>query len=271
MNPERPTASKARDAATAASLSWQIFARTLGAKYRKSYAGYFWMLAPAAAVTAGVTLASDAGVVAPAVTALPYSLFVFLGTLLWMVFSEAVQVPHQAFESARGYLTRVNFPREAIVLAQAYEALVTTGVRLACALLLLACTQGLDLRGTALIATSFFGAMLLGIGIGAVLMPFTQLFADLHQVIKLVLSYGLFLTPAMYVPQGDGLFAQIVRWNPVSPLMQAARDAAAGLPLTEPTALVVVLVAALLSTIVGLLLVRAVSPIVIERMLMGGR
>ena len=59
MSPARPAASKARDAATAASLSWQIFARTLGAKYRKSYAGYFWMLAPAAAVTAGVTLASD--------------------------------------------------------------------------------------------------------------------------------------------------------------------------------------------------------------------
>jgi ABC-type polysaccharide/polyol phosphate export permease len=81
----------------------------------------------------------------------------------------------------------------------------------------------------------------------------------------------LFLTPAMYQPQENTWFATIVRWNPVSPLMNAAREAAAGQTLAAPTTLLFVLGGGVLATAAGLLLVRAVAPIVIERMLLGGR
>lgn len=253
------------------SLSWRIFSRTIGAKYRKSFLGYFWMVVPALLITGGVTLASRAGVINPGETVLPYPLFVLFGTLLWQVFAEAVEVPHQAFEGARSYLTRVNFSRESIILSQLYESLITTAVRLLLALLLLAIVSGTDLRAIGLVSTCFVGAVLLGLGIGSLLMPFTLLFADLHNTLKLILSYGLFLTPAIYQPQGDGLFATLVRVNPVWPLMDSAREAAAGLALSHPQALALVLLGGILTTILGLRLVRAVSPIVVERMLLGGR
>lgn len=252
-------------------LSWRIFQRTIAARYRKSFLGYFWMVAPALLITGGVTLASQAGVLTPGPTALPAPLSVFLGTLLWQIFAEAIDVPHQAFEGARSYLTRVYFPREAIVLAQLYESLLTTAVRLVLALVLVALAHGFDLGGFLLAGTCFYGAVLLGLGIGALLMPFTQLFADLHQTLKLLLGYGLFLTPAMYQPQENTWFATIVEWNPVSPLMNAAREAAAGQTLAAPTTLLFVLGGGVLATAAGLLLVRAVAPIVIERMLLGGR
>jgi lipopolysaccharide transport system permease protein len=231
------------------------------------------MVAPALLITLGVVLASEAGVLEQAATpgGLSPALSVFLGTLLWQVFAEAVEVPHQAFESARSYLTRVHFSRSAIVLAQLYESLLTTAVRVGVLLVLIAVAHGLDVRGLLLVPACFYGAVLLGLGAGAILMPFTQLFADLQQTVKLVLAYGLFLTPALYEPQGDGAFATIVRWNPLSPLMTAARQAAAGVELGAPFALAAVLVGAALATLVGLALVRAVAPIVIERMLLGGR
>lgn len=257
--------------AVAVGLSWRIFQRTIGAKYRKTFLGYFWMVAPALLISGAVTLASDAGVVTPGAMVLPYPLFAFLGTLMWLVFAEAVDVPHQAFDGARSYLTRVRFPREAIVLAQLYESLLTTAVRLVLALGIVAVWVGLDAADAALVVVCFYGASLLGLGIGALLMPFTQLFADLHQTLKLLLGYGLFLTPAVYQPGNDGLFATLVRWNPVTPLMTAAREAAAGQPLTAPAALATALVVGAAATAAGLLLVRAVAPIVIERMLLGGR
>jgi lipopolysaccharide transport system permease protein len=264
-------ASWARDCGAAVALSWRIFQRTIGAKYRKSFLGYFWMVAPALLITGGVTLASQAGVLSPGPTPLPAPLSVFLGTLLWQIFAEAIDVPHQAFEGARSYLTRVHFPREAIVLAQLYESLLTTAVRLVLALVLVALAHGFDFGGFLLAGTCFYGAVLLGLGIGALLMPFTQLFADLHQTLKLLLGYGLFLTPAMYQPEENSWFATIVRWNPVSPLMNAAREAAAGQALAQPVTLLLVLGGGVLATAAGLLLVRAVAPIVIERMLLGGR
>ena len=253
------------------SLAWRLFSRTIGAKYRKSFLGYFWMVAPALLITAGVTLASRAGVINLGATVLPYPLFVLFGTLIWQVFAEAVEVPYLAFEGARSYLTRVYFPREAIIIAQLFESLITTSVRMVLALLVLAVTSGCDLRAVGLVTLCFAGTVLLGLGIGSVLMPFTLLFADLQNTIRLVLSYGLFLTPAMYQPQGDGLFATLVRLNPVWPLMDAARDAAAGLPLSHPQAFVIVLCGAMLATVGGFVMVRASAPIVIERMLLGGR
>lgn len=254
----------------AVSLSGRLFVWTIGAKYRKSFLGYFWMLAPALFITGGVTLASRAGVINPGETALPYPLFVFFGTLLWLVFAEAVDVGHQSFDGARSFLTRVRFPREAIILAQFYEALITTSIRLLLAMLLLG-FHGIDSRALWLVPFCFGGALLLGLGIGTVLMPFTLLFEDLRNTIKLVLGYGLFITPAMYMPQGDGFFATVVRWNPVSPLMYAAREGAAGVPLSHPTALIIVVGIALVLTVIGFILARTVAPIVIERMLMGGR
>lgn len=258
-------------AGDALSLSWRIFRRTIAAKYRKSFLGYFWMVAPALLITGGVTLASEAGVVVPSAGTLPQSVSVFLGTLLWQVFAEAIEVPHQAFEGARSYLTRVHFSRAAIVLSQLYESLITTAVRLVAALVFVAAVAGIDVYGVLLVPIAFYGAVLLGLGIGALLMPFTQLFADLQQTIKLLLGYGLFLTPAMYQPQGDSAFAMIVRCNPVSPLMEAARQAAAGEALAQPVLFTSVLGIGLFATIAGLALVRAVAPILIERMLLGGR
>ncbi len=253
-------------------LAWRLFARTIGAKYRKSFLGYFWMVAPALFITAGVTLANRAGVINPGNTVLPYPMFVLLGTLIWQVVVEAVEVPHQAFEGARSYLTRVYFPRESIIIAQLFESVVTAGVRLALAIAVLVVAHGLDLRALGIVSMCFAGAMLLGLGIGCILMPFTLLFADLHNTIRLVLSYGLFLTPAMYQPHADGgLFAAVVRINPVGPLMNSAREAAAGLALQNPSTLLLVLAAGAVMTVAGFTIVRTTAPIVIERMLMGGR
>ena len=252
-------------------LSWRIFSRTIGAKYRKSFLGYFWMVAPALFITAGVTLANHAGVINPGTTVLPYPLFVLLGTLIWQVFAEAVEVPHVAFEGARSYLTRVFFPRESIILSQLFEALITTSVRLLLVLAVLLVTLGADWRAIGWVSLGFYGTVLLGLGIGSLLMPFTLLFADLQNSVKLFLSYGLFLTPAMYQPQKDGVFATLLQLNPVWPLMNAAREGAAGAALSHPLAVTIVLGAAVVTTVAGFVMVRASAPIVIERMLLGGR
>jgi lipopolysaccharide transport system permease protein len=253
------------------SLSWRLFARTIGAKYRKSFLGYFWLVAPALFITAGGTLAHRAGILNPGDTGLPYPIFVLLGTLIWQVFAEAYEVPYQAFEGARSYLTRVNFRREAIILAQAFETGITTTVRLLLVLVVLAIMYGPSLRMAGWVSLCFAGALLLGLGIGALIAPFTLLFSDLQQTIKLVLSYGLFLTPALFQPQGNGLFATIVRLNPVSPLMVAAREAVAGTPIGDAAALAWVVATAAVMTVLGFAMVRATAPIVIERMLLGGR
>jgi lipopolysaccharide transport system permease protein len=252
-------------------LSWRLFQRTIGAKYRKSFLGYFWMVFPALLITGGVSMASSAGIINPGQIDLPYPLYVLMGTLVWQVFAEGVEIPYQAFESARSYLTRVDFPRIAIILAQSYESLITTLVRVIVVLIMIAVFDQLTLSGAVLIICGFLLSAFLGIGIGSILAPFMLLFADLHNTVKLIISYGLFITPALYSPKSGGLFSAVVNANPISPLMHGVRDAAAYGALGSPLAFCIVAAVAVLLVVAGFAFLRMSSPILIERMLIGGR
>lgn len=260
-----------RNAINVLQLSLRLFQRTIGAKYRKSFLGYFWMVFPALLITGGVSMASRAGIINPGHIDLPYPLYVLIGTLVWQIFAEAVEIPYQAFEGARSFLTRVNFPRTAIVLAQSYESLITTLVRVILVLCMVAIFHKLTVIGTALILFGFLIVALLGIGLGAILAPFMLLFSDLHNTVKLILSYGLFLTPALYSPKAGEFFYTIVNSNPVSPLMHVMRDAAAFGSVGSPLVFSTFAIVALVLLPAGLALLKMSSPILIERMLIGGR
>ena len=252
-------------------VSWQLFSGTIAAKYRRSFLGYLWLLCPALVITATVTLANRSGILNVGETQLPYPLFALIGILLWQTFVEAFEVPHQAFDGASAYMTKVNFAREAVILTQLLESLINTFVRFMVVLLLVAVFGILVWRCLPILMLCFAGTVVLGLGIGTVLMPFTLLFADLHKAVKLLLGYGLLLTPALYIPDGTGLFSTIVRWNPISPLIKAAREAATAVTVSEPVAVMSVLGGAVGLTVLGVALIRVSAPIIVERMLLGGR
>lgn len=251
-------------------LSLRLFQHTLGAKYRKSFLGYLWIIVPSLLITSVVWLAHRSGVIAIGATNLPYPLFVLTGVLLWHSFVEAIDVVYRALDGARSYITRVMFPREAMVLAQAYEALINLAVRYlfvtAVSLFFIAPAPS----GLAIAALAFATVFLLGLGLGAVLAPFMMLISDLHETVKLVLSYGIFFTPALYVP-GHGLFASIIALNPVSEVMRIARTGIASGAFDAPQGFLALLAAALALVLLGLVFVRRAVPIVVERMLLGGR
>jgi lipopolysaccharide transport system permease protein len=251
-------------------LSWRLFRCTLDAKYRRSFLGYVWMVFPAMAITGGVSLASRAGIIRTEDTALPYSLFLFIGILIWQVFADAVDVSHKAFAGARSYLTKVNCSREAIVLAQLYETLIVAGVRLALLTVLVTLFGNGGWQACWVLTVCFAGAVALGLGIGAHLMPFTILFGDLQHAVRIALTYGVFLTPAFYAPQGTGLFTRLVQYSPLAPLMTSARDAASGMAISQPGFLVAVLGLAVGLLVAGLFMIRLSAPILVERMLMEG-
>ena len=260
-----------RRATDVLTLSFRLFQRTIGAKYRKSFLGYFWMILPALLITGGVSIANRAGIINPGQIDLPYSLYALMGTLVWQVFTEGVEIPHQAFEGARSYLTRVNFPRTAIVFVQSLELLISTLVRAIVILIMIVIFHKLTLAGGVIVITGFFLTAFLGIGIGAILAPFTLLFSDLQNTVKLILSYGLFLTPALYSPKAGELFYVVVNINPVCPLMQGVREAASFGTLGSPISFGAVAVISMLLVPTGLALLQKSTPILIERMLIGGK
>ncbi len=253
------------------SLALQIFVRTVGGKYRRSFLGYFWMVFPALLFSGGAILAASSGATNLRLpTGVPVFLWVFTAVMIWQAFSEMFSVPTEAIEGARSYLTRVAFPRETIIIAQAAEIAISTLVRLALLLVAAALSGWLGLWGVMQVLLALLAACLLGIGLGSLLAPFMILFTDLRDFMRYVMNFGIFLTPALFQPS-TGPFAAIVQANPISILITAARGGLLSAEHAGPGAILLALAAGIVLTLVGVVVFRLGIPIVVERMLLGGR
>jgi lipopolysaccharide transport system permease protein len=79
-----------RDLAASRSLGWRLAVRELSAQYRQSLFGFLWALIIPLANTVVWILLSSSGIVRVTYTGLPYPVYVFVGTMLWGIFVDAL-------------------------------------------------------------------------------------------------------------------------------------------------------------------------------------
>ena len=228
------------DLNAARELAWRLFLRDLKAKYRASILGYLWIVLPPLAVTATFLLLQNAKVINVGDLGVPYALYMLAGTTFWQLFADAAQAPLRLVSQSKGMLVKINFPREALVLAAAYETLFTFAIRFA---LLLCCLPffGQPLANAlpaALLAPfAAIGLLMAGLALGVLLTPFGILFQDFSQGLPLFLSVWLIATPIAYPSNPDaGLLYQLNTFNPLSALIDWPRSLALPLEAHNPSA-----------------------------------
>jgi lipopolysaccharide transport system permease protein len=255
-----------RDLAEARFIAWRLFVRDTSAAYRQTFFGFLWAFVPPIVVAAGMTLATRAQIIRIADTQIPYPAFVMIGMAIWQTFIESVNGPLQAVTESKPILTRINVPREALVLAK----LATIGLNFAIKLLLVASVlvwYGIDVTAyTPFALLPVFALVVLGTAIGLVIAPVGALFEDVSRGLGFVMTAWLFLTPVVYpLPQSQALAAKLISWNPVTPLLVTAKELACGLPLTNLSSACLVSVVAISGLLFGWVVFRLSMPFVIER------
>lgn len=246
-------------------LAWQLMVRDINTKYRQSILGFFWAFLPAIVMATGFTLAQNAGVVNIGKTSIPYPAYVMFSMTLWQTFVEALNGPVQAVTSAKGMLTRVNFPREALVLAKLGEVSFNFGIKL---ILIIGLFLWFKIPVTAsviLAPVALIHLVLLGTFFGVLLAPAGMLYQDFTMGLTLATSLWLFITPVVYPVPTQGLFGTIVKFNPVTPLLVTTRELATTGVISDPMSF---WIASLIGA-VGLLLAwisyRLAMPFVVEK------
>lgn len=259
------------DLPAAASLAWRLACQNIRARYRRAFLGMLWAMLPPFAITLGFSLAHRANVFQVPETALPYPVYVLVGTVLWQIFAECLEGPYNGLEGARSYITRVLFPREAFLGAQfleiGFSACIRVGVAVA-----FAAGMGVTLKASILLLPFVaLSVLIVGFALGLLLAPGLVLFGDAIHLLRLILAYGLFLAPVVYPPPTEGLFSWIVAINPVTPLMILAREVFSGWELAAVGSAAVMVCAGVVGLGLGILLMRITLPFLLERMLIGGR
>ena len=97
-------------------LAWRLFVRDIKGTYRQSILGIGWAFIGPFVTTLTWLYLNYSGLITVGHTEIPYPLYIFSGTLLWSIFTSSLNAPSSAFGKAGTMLTRVNFPKEALLL-----------------------------------------------------------------------------------------------------------------------------------------------------------
>ena len=255
-----------RDVVISRELAWRLLVRNISSRYRHTLFGYVWAFLPPV-MTAGVfVFLQKAGYFIVGQTEVPYAVFVLAGLILWQSFADAVHAPLRLVQQSYSILTKVNFPREALVLAGVGEVLFASLIRLV--LLIVALFWfGIHPPWTAMwFPLGLLALIGMGIALGMLITPLAILYHDVGQALPFVLYLWMFLTPVIYPVPATWSRSFLVLLNPVSAVLDTTRDwLFSGSPqylsgfLAVSSLTVLVLLA-------GWLLYRLALPILIERM-----
>jgi lipopolysaccharide transport system permease protein len=248
-------------------LAWRLLVRNISAQYRQSILGYLWAFLPPIATTLTFVFLNAQNIMNPSSenSGLPYPVYVMLGTLLWQGFVDAINSPLKLITSSRAMLAKVNFPREALILAGLGEVLFNFAIRIVLFIIVFV-WFGISLPSTALLAPlGVFSLIALGLMIGVLLSPLGMLYQDVQRGITLLTSLWFFLTPVVYDPPSAWPASLLVTLNPVSPLLVTAREMLAGGPFTQIEGFWIVSGVTVLLFLAGWVFYRVSMPHLVER------
>ncbi len=205
-------------------LAWQITLRDFKALYRQSYAGYLWAFLPPLFASATFIILQSGNVVNFAKTDIPYVAFVLIGTILWQVFADSLSNPMRVMQSSKPMLTKINFPREALILSALQMSLINFAIRLVILIPIALWFRFPIGGGTLLFPVGILALILLGTTIGLFLATIGMLYQDVARGLMLVTNLWMFLTPVVFPVTGNGLAGRLMQINPVTPLLETSRD-----------------------------------------------
>ena len=254
-----------RDLLASRELAWRLMARDISAQYRQSFLGITWAFLPPIIMAVGFTLANDANVINIGKTDLPYPAYVMFSTALWQTFVEALNAPMQAVTAAKTMLARVNFPREALILAKLGEVFFNFAIKLILIVALFIWFH-IPVSWTVILTPiPLIHLILLGTFIGILLAPLAVLYQDVSKGLTIITGFWLFMTPVIYPVPKQGTFGLLVKLNPVTPLLVTARELATTGVLSDPLRFWVVSAITLIGLLLTWIVFRLAMPFVVER------
>ncbi len=247
-------------------LAWRLVVRNVSATYRQSVGGILWMfIMPVFSAAVWIFLNSQ-NIINVEDAGMPYAVFVLTGNLVWAAFVSSLTSPTQSVRREMGMLTKLNFPREALLLAGFMELLLNSFVPMIILIPVFAYFKIIPTLGLAIAPFAVIAFLLFGYAIGLIVLPFALLFHDVERLIGIGAKLLFYLTPIIYPIPASGILHVVARFNPTTPFVVTTRELLTGQSVSMLPAFGWTTALVLIVLFVGLLMFRLAMPHVIERM-----
>jgi len=254
-----------KDLKASRELAWRLVIRNISAQYRQTLLGYLWAFIPPIFTTLIFMFLTNKKLLNIGDTGIPYPVYVMLGTVLWYVFFEGINGPIKLITTSKLMLTKVHFPREALIIAALAEVVFNFIIRLTLIIFILAWYKVPISVMIVLAPIGVIALMLLGLMFGILLTPMALLYRDIEKGLPIFLQIWFFLTPVIYwIPKaGSGSILNYI--NPVTPILNTTREMLTTGVITQPLLFLVIFIITILLMIIGWVLYRLAMPHLIAR------
>ena len=247
-------------------LALQLTRRDVSAQYRQSYFGILWLFITPLASAAIWVFLNSSGTITITDTGIPYPVYAFSGTLIWSILLESINAPMASTNAARGIISKINFPKEALVLSGIYKLLFNSSFKVLL-LVVFIFAFGVGFHWSLLLLPLVLVmAVVFGTSLGLLITPIGLLYSDVSRLISMGLSLLMYITPVVYGIPKTGVMKTIMTYNPFTPFILTIRDVAVGSSPEFLNYFIGLTGLGIVLFFIGLVIYRVSIPVIVERL-----
>ena len=246
-------------------LSRLFVSRGFKAKYKTSYVGFIWEIVPSLTTAIVWIFLRASGAVETTDVNIPFPLFVIIGTTMWSLITESINKPMGAFLEYSSIISKINIPKEALLLIGFFNVLINHGIKLLLVLILLFYYQIPPSISLLYFIPIVVLTVLFFMSIGVFLLPLEYMLSDIGRLKNYGLMGLMYLTPVVYANPGKGFVSTIMSLNPIAFIIDGLRNSLTGLPIGSSSFFFGMSVVTVLLFLGATVLYRITIPIIIQR------
>ena len=181
-------------------LIGRLVKRDMASQFRQSFLGYLWIILPPLATTVVFTLLRKANIINVPMPegAMPYALFVLIGTTVWGLFTQVSIMATTSIANSGNLVSKIYFPREVLVLSAVGTGLINTLIRLVMVALVFALFRYAPHWQVIFAPLLLIPVVVFGVGLGLLFAPINTMMNDMSRMLEFAFQFGMFLTPTVY-------------------------------------------------------------------------
>jgi ABC-type polysaccharide/polyol phosphate export permease len=204
-------------------LLYQMTRRDLLLRYKQTIMGFGWAIFMPLVNTAVFSVIFTR--VAPIDVHMPYPLFAYCGLLAWNFSASSFRFAVTSLTANANLVTKVYFPREIFPISAVAVSLVDFAVGSLVLIALMVYYQVSPTSALAALPWVLLVHVMFTLSISLLLAMANLFYRDVKYLFELVLTVWMFLTAVLYpVSQVGGLMGTVMKWNPMTPIIEGYRD-----------------------------------------------
>lgn len=212
------------DLSSSHELIWRLIVRDISARYRQSILGYIWAILPTVGTVMIFAFLTSSRTIPVSDPPLPYVAYALWNVGVWQLFAGCLINCTNSLVSAGSLVSKIKFPKEALVIAALGQPIIDFLIRLVPLALVFAWYDvELDWK-IVFMPLILVPAILLALGLGFLLSIANLVLRDIGNALGIILTFGIFLAPVLYPPPTMWPSTLVNVLNPFSPILIAAQD-----------------------------------------------